>query len=334
LSGLSGEDERLELKLCQVYENTLCPVADRCSLREVKGEVCFCCADEVRRVLSEEGFFVAGAGRATFVAFPDCLEALDGENYAGLKIVVFSDPDSGICRKDEIFITGFRFGLSDIVLNGFPLYSAFSDYGYDIRYALARLMAEIHCKFHEDEGKKQRLLDMVSEIGRELNCHVDHRYEFNNTYLTNYGPRRILIVSERDSCRGPIARAALEKLVDEKGLEICVDSAAYRNPEKLEDDARVVIQERYGVSVDHIPKSVEELKFGAGWKKVLDYDLIIALEEEFRKGLPEQRTVTLKEISGKAVTKPESLEECFRAAEELEEALRRGMERILDMLYR
>ncbi len=335
------EDERLQFKECESYDY-FCPITDRCTIAELKGKVCVRCVDEIRRVLNEEGFSVVPAGRTTVVIVPEVVEGRDGYHYEGARIYVLSDPSSGISRVDELFITGLRFGLTDIIFNGVPVYSVYGSFGNDARYALSRLMASVQWKFMNDEGKiadedrVKELQRMLIEIGRELNCHIDERYAFHGTYTSSFepvGPRRILIVSEDDSLLGPIARFALRKVVDLVELTIFVDSAAYHSKTELHEFAKEVIDKLYGNSNEFTPKDVECLEFEVFSRPVLDYDLIIVLEERFRVGLPENRTYSLEEITGVRLNNPEDIYEAFEIAEALEDAFRKNIFKILELIY-
>jgi len=341
VKGLGVDDERLKLKECMAFGYS-CPIADRCTIAEVREKACASCVAEIRRILSEEGFFVAPAGRTTVVIEPGVEGSRDGGVFEGAKIYVLSDPSSGISRIDRLFITGLRFGLTDLVLNDVPVYSVYGHFGRDVRYALARLMATVNNWFLEeggrvaDEEKMRKLQKMLIEIGRELNCHIDERYAFYDTYFDIFDPmvpRRILIVSEDDSLLGPIARFALQNAVDERELGIFVDSAAYVEPKELHEFAREVIDRLYGNSSELTPKSVECLEFDVFRRPVLDYDLIIVLEDRFRVGLPEDRTFSLEELTGLRVNAPEDVFEAFEIAEKMERAFKKSLYTIMEHIY-
>ncbi|MBE8540179.1 hypothetical protein [Geoglobus acetivorans] len=335
---LRVEDERLKLRECRTFGYS-CPVGDRCTIAELKEKACVSCVGEIRRILSEEGFFVVPAGRTTVVVEPGVEGARTGEVFEGAKIYVLSDPSSGISRIDRLFITGLRFGLTDVVLNDIPVYSVYGHFGSDARYALARLMAIVNGKFLDvngrvtDEENLKKMQKMLIDIGRELNCRIDERYAFYSTYFDIFDPmvpKRILIVSENDSLLGPIARFALQKAVDKRELGIFVDSAAYLESKELHEFAREVIDKLYGNSNDFKPKSVECLEFEVFRQPVLDYDLIIVLEERFRDGLPEDRTFSLEELTGLRVGIPEDIFEAFEIAEKLEREFEKKLFHILE----
>ncbi|RLI78112.1 hypothetical protein DRP04_10505 [Archaeoglobales archaeon] len=111
-----------------------------------------------------------------------------------VKIIVLSDPNSGISHRDEVLIAGFRFGIDYIFLNGQPIYG-YSDYGSDIRYCVGRLMVHIIA-----ESFRTGVAEQLKKIAEVLGERVDERYLFGNTYM-GHPPKRVLIVSGSDACR-------------------------------------------------------------------------------------------------------------------------------------
>ncbi|AIG98456.1 Protein-tyrosine-phosphatase [Archaeoglobus fulgidus DSM 8774] len=333
-------EERLELKQCErVYSGHLisseCPIADRCS-KDVDESECVLCCDRIYSTLKDEGYFVIRSGRANIVAIPSRMESKIGEDVLGLKVIVFSDPDSGISNRDEIFIAGFRFGIDDILLNGYPVYTVHGDYGSDVRYCVGRLMVRIMAEsFRIGEERAKELAEQLKRIAEVLGEKVDERYLFGNTYM-GHPPKRILIISGRDACRGVIAKVVLRKILDEAGLyNVSIDSAAYDKP-GIVKEARDVVKEKYGdLLKDHVPKSIEDVKTRYGYWKIVDHDLIIVMEDGHKHGLPEGRTFTIKELAGEkgSIREPSSVAECKDVAEEIERCLRAGIDRIREILY-
>ncbi len=169
----------MEFKVCNrpvrigeniYYEESLCPIADRCKYREVRLEHCFfTCADAICATLKEEGYFVVRSGRANIVAIPGEMKTSDGHVVSGLKVIVFGDPDSGISNRDEIFITGFRFGIDDVLIESWPVYTVHEGFGSDAKYCIARLITSIEDKKDKlGEEKVQKFLEWLKEIGEAL----------------------------------------------------------------------------------------------------------------------------------------------------------------------
>lgn len=67
--------------------------------------------------------------------------------------------------------------------------------------------------------------------------------------------------------------------------------------------------------------------------RVLDCDLVIALEERFRENLPDARTVTLEEVTGMWLENPENVYDAFEITERLEDAFRKSIYYIMKLLY-
>lgn len=254
----------------------------------------------------------------------------------GLKVIVFSDPDSGISHRDKILIAGFRFGIDCIFLNGQPIYAVHSDYGSDVRYCIGRLMVHIMGEsLRIGEEKARELAEQLKRIAEELGERVDERYLFGNTYMRP--PKRVLIVSGRDACRGPITKVVLRKILDEAGLyNVSIDSAAYDKLGVVKE-ARDVVEEKYGEDLlkDHIPKSIEDVKTRYSYKKIVDHDLIIVMEDKHKRGLPEECTFTIREIAGEkgSIREPSSVTECKDVVGEIERCLRASIDRIREVLY-
>ena len=333
-------EEKLKLKRCErFYSGHLisseCPIADRCS-KDVDESECMLCCHRIYSALKDEGYSVLPSGRANIVAIPGKIKTRIGD-VSGLKIIVFSDPDSGISHRDEILIAGFRFGIDYIFLNGQPIYAVHSDYGSDIRYCIGRLMVHIMAEsFRIGEEKARELAEQLKKIAEVLGERVDERYLFGNTY-GGRPPKRVLIVSGGDACRGPITKVALRKILDETGLyNVSIDSAAYDKPGVVKE-ARDIVKEKYGEDLleDHVPKSIEDVKTRYGYQKIVGHDLIIVMEDRYKHGLPEECTFTIREIAGEkgSIRELSSVTECKDVAEEIERCLRAGIDRIREVLY-
>lgn len=100
---------------------SLCPIADRCRYKETRLEGCwFSCCDAIYEALKEEGYTVIRSDRANFVVFSDFelsrkLDTVQSRQIPGMRIIAFGDPDSGVSTREELFITGYRFGIDDIL---------------------------------------------------------------------------------------------------------------------------------------------------------------------------------------------------------------------------
>lgn len=189
------DDEMLEFKVCNRpiltrdgvdYEKTLCPIADRCKYREImlKENYFLCCADAIYETLKEEGYFIIRSGRANIVVTPSEIKTKEGFTKYGLKIIIFGDPDSGISNRDEIFITGFRFGIDDVLIEGWPVYTVHENFGNDVKYCIARLITHIRAKDDRlGKEKSKKFIEWLKEIGEALGVEVDENCVFDNTYL-------------------------------------------------------------------------------------------------------------------------------------------------------
>jgi len=86
---------------------------------------------------------------------------------------------------------------------------------------------------------------------------------------------------------------------------------------------------------DYVPKSIEDVKTRYSYQKIVDHDLTIVMEDERKRGLPEECTFTIREIAGEkgSIREPSSVAECKDVAEEIERCLRAGIDRIREVLY-
>ena len=109
--------------------------------------------------------------------------------------------------------------------------------------------------------------------------------------------KKILFVCGGNTCRSPMAKVILEQLLRERGLgsEIAVDSAAKGRPthSTATDKAKQAIRELYGKDLltSHKSKSVNEVNLH-------EFDLILTMMGSHKRGLPAEKTYTLKEYSG------------------------------------
>ncbi len=113
-------------------------------------------------------------------------------------------------------------------------------------------------------------------------------------------------------------------IVESAGCNACVGWGAAQ-------EAREVIKEKFGEDLlkDHVAKSVDETDLNG-------YDLIIVMEEWQKKGLPKEKTFTIKEIAGETgnIEDPygKSIEVYRNVADEIEACLRKGLRNILKFL--
>jgi|GEM_PF-2978331 hypothetical protein len=310
------EERRFSLKHCYLRDTYSCPIADRCNYEPA--ERCICCGNLMVETFRDEGYFATRIGRAVAVAFPGYLKMKDGMYWSGLKVIVYSDPDSGIdTRKDEFLFVGHRYGLYDVFHNGHSIFGG----GYDgtsmdsASFLLTRLNSLIASRdfyYHPlplSEEERKRCHEMIMEMAEILGVKMKE-----DSYLP---PKKILVVSAKDSCVGPIVKAYIKFIT--RYDDLYIESAAFDDPSDFDENARKAITEILGEEfADHTPQWIKEVEVIYeydriyGCKTLLDHDLIIAVEERFLKDLPKDRTVTLKEIveDYMDVKEPKTLEEC------------------------
>jgi protein-tyrosine-phosphatase len=112
------------------------------------------------------------------------------------------------------------------------------------------------------------------------------------------GPKKkILFVCGGNTCRSPMAKVILEKKLEKAGQSdaFIIDSAAYNYPTYPEASmgAREAIKKLIGedLLVSHKAKKLTH-------DLVQQADLILVMETEMKKGLPQGKTWTLKEYAG------------------------------------
>ena len=111
------------------------------------------------------------------------------------------------------------------------------------------------------------------------------------------GKKHILLICGGNTCRSPMAKIILaDKLKKASKLEdFLIDSAAYDYPtyQGASTNAREAIKQLFGedLLVSHTAKKLTpDLVEGA--------DLILVMEAGMKKGLPQEKTWTLKEYAG------------------------------------
>jgi len=101
--------------------------------------------EEFAKKLEEHGILYFKANRAVIVPVPAmmCPDLKEDFTDDVLVLYVFGDPASGCMLCDTVIITGYRFGVDDIILNCQPIYSVHEDYGSTIKYTLEELEKHI-----------------------------------------------------------------------------------------------------------------------------------------------------------------------------------------------
>lgn len=190
---LNYEEPALDLKPCDrpiqhgETERSLCPIADKCRYKETRlKDCCFLCSDAIYKTLKEEGYTVIPSGRANFVVLPDFelsrkMDKIQGREIPGMRIIVFGDPDSGVSAKEELFITGDRFGVDDILYaphkSGFlPLKSVHKDFftqEEELKFHIEHLIITIERTRKMDKEKEQKYIESLKELGEDLGAKID-----------------------------------------------------------------------------------------------------------------------------------------------------------------
>lgn len=111
------------------------------------------------------------------------------------------------------------------------------------------------------------------------------------------GKKQILLICGGNTCRSPMAKVILaDKLKKASKLEaFMIDSAAYDYPtyQGASTNAREAIKQLFGedLLVSHMAKKLTpDLVEGA--------DLILVMGADMKRGLPQEKTWTLKEYAG------------------------------------
>jgi len=143
---------------------------------------------------------------------------------------------------------------------------------------------------------------------------------------------KVLFVCLGNTCRSPMAKVIFEKILKQRGLEneMFTDSAAkgYPSGSSANPKAREAIIKLYGVDLlaDHMPKSIGSLDLA-------DFDLILTMDKDLKRGLQPEKTYTLKEYAGLKgkIDDPwgEDLDVYIRCRDEIKDCLERIIERIL-----
>ncbi len=109
--------------------------------------------------------------------------------------------------------------------------------------------------------------------------------------------RHVLFICDSNTCRSPIARTVLERMLAERGLQnlMAVDSAALDTspPTSASKGAKKAITGTYGSDLlaQYPPKPVSDELLAAT-------DVILTMERDQTKGMPADRTFTLREYAG------------------------------------
>jgi len=83
-------------------------------------------SEEFAKKLEEHGILYFKANRAVIVPVPAMMWCKEKYFKDVLVLYVFSDPASGCFLHDEVIVTGYRFGVDDIILNDQPIYPVHS----------------------------------------------------------------------------------------------------------------------------------------------------------------------------------------------------------------
>ena len=148
--------------------------------------------------------------------------------------------------------------------------------------------------------------------------------------------RLLIFVSEGGTCRDPMAKVILERLLGERRSElgIRVEAMAKGPPSGpgASRGARVAIQEMFG---EDLLAGHRTAMLTATFKR--EADLILVMEQTHLKGLPLEKSYTLRDFLGlkgdiaDPWTQPDQ-DAYRRCAAELRELLGKGIERILEKL--
>ncbi len=193
------------------YDDVLCPIADRCEMRDYRDKILRIeakkkdllkkpfrsirvkkwerwklrhsrisrCCSAIYRTLKKEGYFVVQSDRANIVALEGKMKDKHGYDVSGIRLLVISDPDSGVFGVDEVFITGDRFGLDDVVVKFYlddkitPLFSVHGSFGREgeITYLIERLL--IHLYVMRGKGDVKRYAGYLKEIAEHFGVKVN-----------------------------------------------------------------------------------------------------------------------------------------------------------------
>jgi len=144
--------------------------------------------------------------------------------------------------------------------------------------------------------------------------------------------KKVLFVCGGNTCRSPIAKIILERMLRERGLEnkISVDSAAKCTPTHptATQKAKQVIKELYGKDLlaSHKSKSLNQMNLD-------DFHLILTMKRTHKHDLPTDKTFTLKEYAGIEgnILDPygKSLEVYRNCRDEIKDCLRRAIGKII-----
>jgi protein-tyrosine-phosphatase len=147
--------------------------------------------------------------------------------------------------------------------------------------------------------------------------------------------KRVLFVCGGNTCRSPMAKAILEQMLKERGLErkILVDSAAKGIPTHptASNNARQAIKELYGKDLlaNHKPKPINNLNLN-------NCNLILTMQKHHKNDLPPNKTYTLKEYAGHKqdidIQDPygENLQEYRKCRDQIKKCLQLAIKRIIE----
>ncbi|MFA5307580.1 MAG: hypothetical protein WC365_09085 [Candidatus Babeliales bacterium] len=147
----------------------------------------FVCAQDIReQELKTQGKTYFRIGRAIFVIEPiydkDVLIKHDTktdfqkmiQEICGLtgylKVTVEGDPDSGIESRNEVVLTGYRFGLGDIVADGKLLHTTHGDTNRILKNIVERELDNEYflAKFFDKDYKRARKIKQAQKLLLEL----------------------------------------------------------------------------------------------------------------------------------------------------------------------
>ena len=192
------------------YDDVFCPIADRCKIKDYRDRIfrieakrksffkrspsrirggrrwkpryygVIGCSDAIHRTLKKEGYFVVQSGRANIIAMEDKMKDKYGYDVKGIRLLVMGDPDSGVFEMDEVFITGDRFGVDDILVRFnsekkfrpiFSVHGNFSREEEEIAYLIERLLT--HLSLRKQDENVKRYVEFLKEIAEYFGAKVN-----------------------------------------------------------------------------------------------------------------------------------------------------------------
>lgn len=129
------------------------------------------------------GYMTFKLGRATAVVLPGKLikkieiPVENGKKHdvmedEALFIIVFSDPDSAIVDYSVVAITGYRFGLDDVLINGDTYYTVHGNHDGEIRTHIHALKIALGIRSYSNAGESgeeyQSRLEKIEQFKQSL----------------------------------------------------------------------------------------------------------------------------------------------------------------------